>query len=409
VHAGVGVAVAALLLAACSGATAPVTSGTTTTATFAPPPATTVPAPTDQVTLAYVGGGIGLVGISMGPLTTSPSRLYLTGDFEHFVDVTPPPVTTDPDQPFFAEAFFLNTEDGWVSTFDPAAARVDIYRTTDGGRTWSTVAGTTHTMDEGAATYLQFLSPSFGYMDTVQPTAPATALSGTSDAGAEWYPISSSEPEPSSSLPLAELRFSDATHAVAFTSESTGCFARPDTDVWWSSDGGVSWSAAALPEPFIPNGATYVCASAPFFGASETAMGVDLVSAPGTARVGFLTSTDHGATWLLASELPTVYAVPIAEGSQTPPAVGVAPDGSWWAIGVTSSGREAVSVSTDQGAKWSTASGAGLPVGADGSVLPVSGTEAWVTVTVTVESSASLFVTVDAGAHWLPVVPEALP
>ena len=101
--------------------------------------------------------------------------------------------------------------------------------------------------------------------------------------------------------------------------------------------------------------------------------------------------------------------VSIAAGSQTPPAVGVAPDGSWWAIGVTSSGREAVSVSTDQGAKWSTASGAGLPVGADGSVLPVSGTEAWVTVTVTVESSASLFVTVDAGAHWLPVVPEALP
>jgi hypothetical protein len=353
-----------------------------------------------QVTLAYEGGGVGIVGVSTAPTGDSPSQLFITDDFVHFTNITPPNIVADPDDPEISDAFFLNPDDGWVSTFAPAAAQVNNYETSDGGRSWQKVGGTTHTMDAGGITYLQFLTPSVGYIDTLQPTGPAADLMTTSDGGLEWTPVASTN-----GLPLAQTHFFDPSDAVAVAG-SFECL-ESTSGVEFSSDGGTSWAPASLPAPFLPSTTTSVCPGVPVSRASGEVMAVASVGQNST-RLGFLTSADTGKSWRLAAMAPPTYTGSGARGTpafgSSPPGVfgGVAGDGSWWAVGPLSSGAAAVSVTTEDGAHWSTSVVSDLPTNLL-EVVPIDKTHAWI-MGQTGPNSA-IFQTDDSGKTWTPLDP----
>jgi len=357
-----------------------------------------------EVTLAYQSGGVGVVGVSMAPVGDSPPKLFITHDFVHFTNITPADVAADPDDPEISDAFFLNPDVGWVSTFAPASAQVNNYETNDGGRSWQKVGGTTHTMDAGGITYLQFLIPSVGYMDTLQPTGPAADLMTTTDGGLHWKLVVSTYFAPNG-LPLAQTHFFDPNDAVAVAG-SFECL-ESTKGVEFSSNGGRSWAPASLPMPFVPSSTTSVCPGVPVSGPSGDVMAVASVGQRST-RLGFLTSADMGKSWRLVAVAPSAFTGSGARGtrafdSSPPGAFGsVAGDGSWWAVGPLSSGAIAVSISTDHGARWSTSVVRELPTHLL-ELVPIDKTHAWIMGQT--GPNSGIFQTGDSGKTWTTLDP----
>ena len=373
------------------------TSPTTTTTT------TEVAASGPQVTLAYVGRGVGVVGTVNEPEGDTAPHLFLTHDFEHFTDVTPPAVRAGPvsDYGAFEQAFFLNPQDGWVSTFNGGTAQVDVYRTTDGGLSWIAVEGTHHTINAGAVTYLQFLSPSFGYLDNLQPTAPAADLSVSRDGGTSWQRIATG-PGPSQ-LPIGRTVFVDASHGVA-VANALGCADTSTSNIWTSSDGGMSWASALLPAPFVSSSTVSICPGTPFVTLSGVVVPASLTVSRATARVGFLVSTSEGQSWQAEPGPPVTFEVmfspSVAGDVGTAAGVSaVAADGSWWVVGRTTSGSDEAWVSEDEGAHWSEGVAQGQPSGGVlPDVIPMTGKQAWL---VTNQGpNLRLYATSNGGSTW---------
>src|ERR1019366_8979734 len=191
----------ALVVAGCS---APATRGvttikgaatTSTTTTGAPAPTTTPPAASAPwPSLVYAGPGVAVVGISPvdnGNQGTRPSQLYVSTDMVHWTEVTPPraQVTQNGGYGYFERASFLNASTGWVTTWNPATIGVTIYRTGDGGRTWSAVSGGGHSGNAGATVLLQLLSPTTAFKETLEPTAPGMSLQVSTNDGQTWETV----------------------------------------------------------------------------------------------------------------------------------------------------------------------------------------------------------------------------
>jgi hypothetical protein len=407
--------------AACSVVTAPKTSRAKTSSTSRagrggslesttlPTTSTTeAPASGPQVTLAYAGGGVGIVGMVTEPEGEAAPHLYLTHDFEHFTDVTPPAVLEGSvsGTGAFEQAFFLNPEDGWVSTFNGASAQVDVYRTTDGGLSWTPVAGTTHTIGAGAVTYLQFLSPTFGYLDNLQPTAPAADLSVSHDGGLSWQPVATS-PGPSQ-LPIGRAVFIDASHGVA-VANAFACGPTSTSNVWTTSNGGTSWAPAELPTPFVPSATVAICPDTPFVAAKgEMVVPASLTVTHASAHVDFVVSTDEGQSWRAAPGPPATFQVvsnPSVLGDVGRAAGGAAvAAGSWWVVGKSTSGSDQVWVTRDQGAHWDASVAQGLPSGgALSDVIAITDRQAWVVTSR--GPNAYLYTTSDSGAAWAELSP----
>lgn len=63
-------------------------------------------------------------------------QFYVTRDAAHTWNIIPPDIVFGDT---FARMDFVNTSTGWVLTFDPTNQHSTLYRTTDGGSTWSPV------------------------------------------------------------------------------------------------------------------------------------------------------------------------------------------------------------------------------------------------------------------------------
>lgn len=142
-----------------------------------------------------------------------------------------------------ATIFFLNAQQGWFLTGgEPGAGQEfkDLYGTTDGGRTWSLVAGPS----------IKPLAPGpLGSSGYVGPLAFATPNDGwialqrggvwqTTDGGKHWSPIKAIPPEPSPQ----DVEFDGAQLGWA-----TGL-----RYVMLTGNGGASWQAVPLPPSFPP-------------------------------------------------------------------------------------------------------------------------------------------------------------
>jgi hypothetical protein len=338
-----------------------------------------------------------VVGVVTAGVTSVPARLYLTDDFAHWRDATPPQVAVNSEYPSFEDAFFLDASRGWVTTFNPANVEVAIHRTVDGGRHWARLSTTAHTMHAGAVTRLQFLTASVGYMETLEPTGPVAQLSDTTDGGAHWTLREGTQP-----LPVAEVRFMDPAHAIA-TGPHRPCFDSPAAWIAWSSDGGRSWATSLLPSEYTdsPLG---TCVGEPLIGGAGRGL-IPITSITDTgSRVGFLVSGDAGASWRAAGGLATTFR-PVRgdehDGSG-PPVGAVGPDGSWWVTGVLPAGPLSVATSTDRGVHWWTAAARGL-TGVPLRLIARSARAAWALVRD--GADLRLYSSADRGDTWVPVTP----
>ena len=404
--------------------------GSVNPATTTPPATTATTLPPETASpwpsLAYARPGVALVGVSPignGSQGGRPSQLYLSNDLVHWRLVTPPEsqVPDSSGYQIFEHASFLNASSGWVTTWNPGTLGGTIYRTIDGGQSWTSVPGGGHGAHAGAAFWSQLLSPTTAFGEAVDPAAPQTSLVVTTDAGLTWHPVyngplpttAGQPPQGPFEMPMV---FADALHGFAGLGIPPAEFDPGDGEFFMTSDGGSIWvrespplphSAFACPTERYSGSPTTCLFSTPTF--DDPARGVlpAAVVSGAQASVAFDVTTDGGLHWTLRSQR-SVTVTPnttqaIAQGPLGYPLVSVASASTWWLLGWSSVGVT-TQVSADAGAGWAQATAAPLP-GVPVALDAVDATRALLTVTdVTPDGSTTqVLTTADGGQEWHPV------
>jgi len=396
----------ALIIAGCvsvmlAGCGATDTAGDGTAATR---PAAATPVPTAQPVdsdeyldlMDLAGSGFGLAGLGTGGQGTAPALLVASTDFGRSFTAIGPPTAAGT---ISDDVFFIGRQDGWYAVFNVASTDETLYRTTDGGRTWSAFAAPGHVVaDSGTRDAVQFLTPESGWLTDTEDTAPEEALYATTDGGARWRPVAS---------------VGGHLHAPGVLPELGQVQFQPGGTVGWlgggvcsralyrTNDGGLAWQHSGITAP----------AGAAF--GLPTGSGQTLLE-PVTLANGSLVlyrTTDDGTRWSEVSALPgTADGTPDGGASGAAGCVAStvsvsfpsAQDG--WAAAAHGS-RVVAYRTTDGGLHWERIR-ATLP-GLAGTQLPpvikaIDVTSAWL-----LTPGGQLYATVNGGATWRRIDPAA--
>ena len=263
----------------------------------APPPSPspyTTPSPTPAVpvfqpsTLAFWDVQRGLVGGSFGvPGETGVGRILRTTDGGRtWTTVASPP---DP----VSEVWVVpGTSDAWALSgcASGASSCRRLLRSTDGGTTWTSVPTAMDEVSFGDAHHGWAIGPAPGIM--------ATGLYRTTDGGSTWTSV----PSPCQGSPAGPLRaiaFRSATSGMAVCAATLGAGGEFHS-VLPTSDGGATWQvrASVAPAPSQQTGKLHSVGSLQYGGYIQ---GIELAP-DGTAwmwggRMDVLASTDGGVTW----------------------------------------------------------------------------------------------------------------
>jgi photosystem II stability/assembly factor-like uncharacterized protein len=128
---------------------------------------------------------------------------------------------------------FVDASRGWLVTGDCARGKARLYRTSDGGGTWSSKPSSifTHSCNAGARVMLDLLTRRAGFAAVAEPTGPGESLYGTADGGTTWKFVHD--------LPsVGEIRFRTARDSWL-----------GGLHLYHSRDGGRSWRPVRLPRP----------------------------------------------------------------------------------------------------------------------------------------------------------------
>lgn len=290
---------------------------------------------------------------------------------------------------------FVDRVHGWVAAYNCARARVYLYRTSDGGRSWQPLGAPASHSCGGGPTYLSFPDELHGWMEPVSPNGPAGELLGTSDGGRTWKQLTTTPPC------LAPIRF---------VSRSTGwmgrcVFGRPAGAAYATHDGGRRWKPVSIPVPDTANARFDVPR---FFGSTgvvAATIGKRPADEPGaTQSVAFSTTRDGGSHWSLRS-VRAVGACPMSPYSSAVWPAAVAGPRTWWIVG--GARRPVVQVSIDGGQRWRAVIASGLP-GRGCSVVTVSAAGARTAWVVARERgyNTALFQSTDGGRTWARARPS---
>lgn len=335
------------------------------------------------------GPGLGLVGLGTGSQGTGRARLVASSDFGRSFSAlgarTPAGTITD-------DVFFLGRQDGWYAVYNVSTSDETMYRTTNGGRSWSAFGAPAHVLAAaGTRDAVQFLTPARGWLTDTQDTGPAEALYATTDGGKRWRLVARTDwgsHGPGVLPTLGQVRF-EPGGKVGWLGGGV-C----SGSLYRTVDEGRTWQRSGIPAP-----------SGSAFGL-PTAFGQTLLE-PVTLGNGTLVlyrSTDGGARWAWVSALP--HAVTGAAGCYGP-AVSVsfatAQDG--WAA-AAHGGRTVVYRTRDGGRHWELARRT-LPGQAGTETSPViqatDATHAWLQT-----PGDQLYTTVNGGATWRRIGPAAI-
>jgi len=384
---------------------------------FSVAPAVSVP----SVTLAYAQHGVALVGVSPiggGYQSGQPSTLWMSTDLSHWRDVTPPASR----QPFdgnqyvtFDQASFLDPSTGWVTTWNSWNLGVAIYRTADGGKSWTTApAGSGHGDHAGDADWIQLLTPTVAFDENIAATAPHMSLSVSTDAGASWHELYTDRPDSGQTLPPSPFEL-----PMVFTSQLRGFAAsaippaegQVDEGFFRTTDGGVSWTAATPPsarsatcppgDRHPADGSAVECLFAlpSFSDATHAVLATEVVDGA-HATVGFDSTSDGGSSWRLTTTVDVpIPSVPADSYPKSYALVATPSSRSWW---IVSSGDGGVTtrVTADAGQHWSVTQsdvlGAPVTVGALDATHALLETD----ITTSNGTTSAVYVTSDAGRSW---------
>jgi photosystem II stability/assembly factor-like uncharacterized protein len=294
--------------------------------------------------------------------------------------VTPPRL----DANLIDDVAFVDREHGWVAAYNCGEARVHLYRTSDGGRSWQRLGTPATHSCGGGPTWLSFPDTTHGWLEPVSPNGPGGELLVTSDGGKAWSSVSSFG-GPGSSLPCLA--------PVEFASAATGWLARCRNHLFTSHDGGRSWADIRMQ---IPGPSGERLHDLPRFFGGE---GVEATTI-GLGAIAFSTSQDGGSTWSERTVRP-IGACSKQTGlpfTSSWPA-GIASPTVWWIVA-----RGAVQRTSDAGRHWVSVAAHGLP--SQRCVDEVSAADAhtaWVVLPYGHYESA-LFQTHDGGRSWTRVV-----
>jgi hypothetical protein len=374
--------------------------------------------------LVYGGPDVAVVGISPlgdGYEGTRPPQLYISTNLAHWTNVTPPQsqIGQFATFGFFEHASFLNPSTGWVTTWNPATTDVTIYRTSDGGRSWSTVPGGEHGENAGSTVLISLVNATTAFRETIEPTGPEMTLQVTTDAGHAWQTAYGGPPSNSNGgleqgpfeMPMV---FTDAERGFAALGVPPPLGVRSAPDFFMTSDGGSTWTAESPPKPDMTeacsgqeNGPDVACLfGLPTFNNNGDGV-LPAVGVTGAqAAVAFDVTEDGGVTWTLHSQRPVTvspYDIQSRGGNLIGyPLVSVASASTWWLLGWTST-EITTQVSTDSGTRWVQVDApplVGTPIGLEA----LSATNALLAVQNVTPGGATteLLVTTDGGRIWSP-------
>jgi photosystem II stability/assembly factor-like uncharacterized protein len=286
-----------------------------------------------------------------------------------WADVTPPKI---PHGSVITAVTFLDTDHGWAVVSDCANEQGNLYRTSDGGRSWMRGRIGGSTCNAGAGVFPVFGDPDVGYLTHLEPTGGFAEIARSHDGGRSW-----SRPRP---MPVVG--------DVEFTSASEGWLAARfgAVELLHTLDRGRSWRRVQLP---ISRHAVRV--GSPVFIGEEGVLAATIEYRRGWG-VQFVATKGSGAWHRVGS---------IRFEGKAPARIdvtGIAGENAWW----VDVGHGDIVRSADGGTTWHRASSPNHDEVV--SIEPINGRRSWV---ITENNwGRELWLTHDGGRSWRQVVPK---
>jgi photosystem II stability/assembly factor-like uncharacterized protein len=266
-----------------------------------------VPTPTPNVSAA------GLLDAQHG-WAVAGHRLWVTADGgSTWQDVTPPAGfgsgVGNPKGVAFHDAQYgwVAINEAFTSPSDPSYGRIDIWRTTDGGQTWTKAQLPKAVFNQFGEimpqVQLDFLDPGHGFAFLSGNSAKGAKgandsdLFWTADGGRTW---SADRPTGSGSVGV------EGTVGFATANDGVIVNALHGSGIVVTHDGGRTWTDAALPLPPGSAGAQLFFGQPVFFDGFSGLVSIDFqIDTSGVTRV--YRTLDAGSSWTIAATLPAGY------------------------------------------------------------------------------------------------------
>jgi photosystem II stability/assembly factor-like uncharacterized protein len=254
-----------------------------------------------------------LLGAKLGyawGVTNQELRLYRTEDgginwAAVFPKLDGKPFTSSPQDN--SSMFFLDREHLWVYQAAQNEDKPLLFRTADGGKTWSS----TELPVTARSTGISFIDPHNGWMLTSSDAAMGKSeksLYRTTDGGATWNRIMENTGYLPTQNPTPQaIPQSGHSRGISFRDASNGFVPLESIEgkltLYGTSDGGLTWAEVALPTLEPKEGTSYSITAAPeFWGANRMQGWFPIVIREDDNQhyAAFFTA-DGGRTWTYAA------------------------------------------------------------------------------------------------------------
>ncbi|MHB8458553.1 MAG: WD40/YVTN/BNR-like repeat-containing protein [Candidatus Limnocylindrales bacterium] len=329
-------------------------------------------------------------------------RLWATADGgSTWRNATPPGGFATAVSDYLLGVDFADAAHGWVaineaftSGSDASYGRVDIWRTTDGGRSWTKAQLPKAVFNQFGeimpAVQFDFLDASRGFAflsGNIAKGRNDSDLFWTADGGRTW---SADRPTGDGGLGI------EGTVGFATANDGVIVNALHGSGIVVTHDGGRTWTDAVLALPPGWAGAQLFFGQPAFFDGRSGLVAIDFQTDSGSVNRVYRT-LDAGSSWTMAATLPSgVSAISFLDPRR------------WIGLGDSEVVR-----TVDGGQTWMRSSAVGLP-GVPESLFMADARHGWVLVGMSVclsfktncSSRTGLYATIDGGSGWTQLWPH---